>query len=102
MNLSSVYLRRSGCLYMYTGPTLRPQAARWAQCTYIDIHFFSSRQKTSSSITQIRPDSNACDYLNTRTPNNILAHVSIPGPHPFDFGAEFGTEIMKDSRDSLT
>ena len=27
----------------------RPQAARWAQCTYIDIHFFSGRQKRSSS-----------------------------------------------------
>jgi hypothetical protein len=24
--LSSVYLRRSGCLYMYTGPTLPPEA----------------------------------------------------------------------------
>ena len=26
MNLSSSYLRRSGCLYMYTGPTLLPEA----------------------------------------------------------------------------
>src|ERR1700722_20064837 len=26
MNLSSVYLRRSGCLYMYTGPILPPAA----------------------------------------------------------------------------
>jgi hypothetical protein len=28
-----------------------PQAARWAQCTYIDIHFFSGRRRTSSSIS---------------------------------------------------
>jgi hypothetical protein len=41
--------------------------------------------------------SRACDYLNTRTSNNTLAHVSIFGSHPFDFGAEFGIEIMKDS-----
>jgi hypothetical protein len=27
MNLSSVYLRRSGCLYMYTRPTWLPEAA---------------------------------------------------------------------------
>ena len=26
MNLSSVYLRRSRCLYTYTGPTLLPEA----------------------------------------------------------------------------
>src|SRR5205085_7457179 len=26
MNLSSVYLRRSGCLHMYNGPTLPPEA----------------------------------------------------------------------------
>ena len=28
-----------------------PQAARWAQCTCIDIHFFSGKQKTISSIS---------------------------------------------------
>ena len=28
-----------------------PQAARWAQCTCIDIHFFSGRRKTSLSIS---------------------------------------------------
>jgi hypothetical protein len=27
MNLSTSYLRRSGCLYVYTGPTLLPEAA---------------------------------------------------------------------------
>jgi len=32
--------------------TRQTQAARWAQCTHIDIHFFSGRQKTSSSITR--------------------------------------------------
>src|SRR5271154_4983554 len=46
----------------------RPQAARWAQCTDIDIHFFSGRQTTSSSIRkrfgQILIVSRACDYLN--------------------------------------
>src|SRR3954452_24772741 len=26
MNLSSIYLRRCGCLYMYPGPTLLPEA----------------------------------------------------------------------------
>ena len=34
MNLSSVYLRRSGCLYMYTGPIL-PPAATSAPGTYL-------------------------------------------------------------------
>jgi hypothetical protein len=33
MNLSSVYLRRSGCLYVYTGPIL-PPAATSAPGTY--------------------------------------------------------------------
>src|SRR5436305_9246208 len=32
---------------------------RWVECTYIDIHFFSGRQKTSSSISHVfGPDSN--------------------------------------------
>jgi len=52
-------LRYTGTLQLGRSHVPRwPQAARWAQCTYIDIHFFSGRQKTSSSITQIRPDSN--------------------------------------------
>src|SRR5271154_2195277 len=51
----------------YQGPRW-PQAARWAQCTYMDIHFFSGRQKTSSSISnfgQILTAGRTCDYLNT-------------------------------------
>jgi hypothetical protein len=64
--------RHSSCtgtlqLGRYQGPRW-PQAARWAQCTYIDIHFFSGRQKTSSSISifgQILITSSACNYLNT-------------------------------------
>src|SRR5271163_255733 len=53
-----------------------PQAARWAQCTYIDIHFFSGRQRTSSSISifgQILIARRTCDYLNAGKVRQMLS-----------------------------
>jgi hypothetical protein len=68
----SSYIRmfvRSSCtgtlqLYRDASAGQVPQAAKWAQCTHIDIHFFSGRQKTSSSISnfgQILIAGLACD-----------------------------------------
>ena len=38
----------------YQGPRW-PHAARWAQCTYIDIHFFSGRQDKFIHLDQNTP-----------------------------------------------
>jgi hypothetical protein len=68
----------------------RLQAARWALCTYIDIHFFSGRQKTSSSISifgQVLIANWACDYLNTQKKSDrILKMVNgLPVDYPLRF-----------------
>jgi hypothetical protein len=64
-----------------------PEAARWAQCTYIDIHFFSGRQKTSSSISilgQILIAGRTCNYLNT---GKSLTGYHLFWPYAFSLGS---------------